>query len=116
MLSPHENQPILRAGRPLAEAQAALILVHGRGATAASILAVSYTHLDVYKRQPAERRGAAFGFHRAGDSLGAVIGLGLALLVVWLTQGNALTLDRATFQRIALFSAVPGLLLSLIHI
>ena len=38
MLSPHENQPILRAGRPLAEAQAALILVHGRGATAASIL------------------------------------------------------------------------------
>jgi len=59
---------------------------------------------------PAERRGAAFGFHRAGDSLGAVIGLGLALLVVWLTQGNALTLDRATFQRIALFSAVPGLL------
>ncbi len=39
-----------------------------------------------------------------------MIGLGLALLVVWLTQGNALTLDRATFQRIALFSAVPGLL------
>ena len=38
MLSPHENQPVLRAGRPLAEAQAALILVHGRGATAASIL------------------------------------------------------------------------------
>ncbi|MBP6787739.1 MAG: MFS transporter [Candidatus Promineofilum sp.] len=59
---------------------------------------------------PAERRGAAFGFHRAGDSLGAVVGLGLALLVVWLTQGNALTLDRATFQRIALFSAVPGVL------
>jgi MFS family permease len=59
---------------------------------------------------PAERRGAAFGFHRAGDSLGAVVGLGLALLVVWLTQGNALTLSRATFQRIALFSAVPGVL------
>ena len=59
---------------------------------------------------PAERRGAAFGFHRAGDSLGAVVGLGLALLVVWLMQGQALTLSRATFQRIALFSAVPALL------
>ena len=59
---------------------------------------------------PAERRGAAFGFHRAGDSLGAVVGLALALLIVWLAQGNALTLGRATFQRIALFSAVPALL------
>ncbi len=38
MLSPHDNQPILRTGRPLAEAEAALILVHGRGATAESIL------------------------------------------------------------------------------
>ncbi len=63
---------------------------------------------------PAEGRGAAFGFHRAGDSLGAVVGLALALLAVWLTQGNALTLDRATFQRIALFSAVPALLAVLV--
>ena len=38
MNSPHENQPILSAGRRLAEARAALILVHGRGATAESIL------------------------------------------------------------------------------
>lgn len=38
MHSPHENQPILTAGRRLAEARAALILVHGRGATAESIL------------------------------------------------------------------------------
>ena len=59
---------------------------------------------------PAARRGAAFGFHRAGDSLGAVVGLALALAAVWLAQGNALTLNRATFQRIALFSAVPALL------
>jgi predicted esterase len=35
---PHQNQPVLTSGRPLAEADAALILVHGRGATAASIL------------------------------------------------------------------------------
>jgi len=38
MNSPHENQPIRSAGRRLAEATSALILVHGRGATAESIL------------------------------------------------------------------------------
>lgn len=59
---------------------------------------------------PRERRGLAFGFHRAGDSLGAVVGIALALLIVWLTQGNQLSLSRATFQRIALASAAPGFL------
>ncbi|WP_374685651.1 MFS transporter [Promineifilum sp.] len=63
---------------------------------------------------PPERRGLAFGFHRAGDSLGAVVGLGVALLIVWLTQGNQLSLSRATFQRIALASALPGLLAVLV--
>jgi MFS family permease len=57
-----------------------------------------------------ERRGLAFGFHRAGDSLGAVVGIGLALLIVWLTQGSQLALSRQTFQRIALASALPGFL------
>ncbi len=35
---PHRGQPVLRAGRPLAEADGALVLIHGRGATAESIL------------------------------------------------------------------------------
>ncbi|MGH2538292.1 MAG: alpha/beta hydrolase [Candidatus Promineifilaceae bacterium] len=38
MEGPHQNQPVLSAGRPLDEAQAAMILVHGRGATADDIL------------------------------------------------------------------------------
>ncbi|CUS05662.1 Major facilitator superfamily transporter [Candidatus Promineifilum breve] len=59
---------------------------------------------------PAETRGLAFGVHRAGDSLGAVVGLALALVIVRLAQGDALTLSAATFRRIALASAVPGLL------
>lgn len=37
-LRPHQGQSVLTSGRPLAQAQAAMILVHGRGATAASIL------------------------------------------------------------------------------
>jgi predicted esterase len=35
---PHQGRPVLAAGTPLAQAQAAMILIHGRGATAESIL------------------------------------------------------------------------------
>ena len=34
----HQNQPVVTRGRPLAAASAAMILVHGRGATAVSIM------------------------------------------------------------------------------
>ena len=35
---PHQGQKVVTAGKPLAEASAAMILVHGRGASAESIL------------------------------------------------------------------------------
>lgn len=38
---PHEGQPIATAGEPLETARAAMILVHGRGASAESILALT---------------------------------------------------------------------------
>lgn len=38
---PHGGQPILVTGAPLAEAEAAVVMVHGRGATAESILALA---------------------------------------------------------------------------
>ena len=38
MGGPHEGQTILAAGEPVATAQAAMILVHGRGASAADIM------------------------------------------------------------------------------
>jgi predicted esterase len=38
---PHQGQPILTAGQPLDQAQAAMIMVHGRGATAESILTLA---------------------------------------------------------------------------
>ncbi|WP_251341424.1 alpha/beta hydrolase [Haloplanus halophilus] len=37
-MEPHGSQPLLTAGTPLAEATAAAVLVHGRGASARSIL------------------------------------------------------------------------------
>ena len=39
--SPHRGQPVLAAGRPLDEAEAAMILVHGRGAGAEDILSLA---------------------------------------------------------------------------
>lgn len=41
MSGPHQHQTVFAAGKPLSEARAAVILVHGRGATAPSILELS---------------------------------------------------------------------------
>lgn len=38
---PHANQPVRTAGTPLARARAAMVMVHGRGATADSILTLA---------------------------------------------------------------------------
>ena len=60
------------------------------------------------------RRGVAFGLHRAGDTAGAVIGLMIALGVIWAVQGAMLTLNRSTFQLIVLLSIIPAVLAVLI--
>ena len=56
------------------------------------------------------RRGLAFGVHRAGDTAGAFVGLGLAALIVWLTESGAAELTRRTFQIAVLASIVPAVL------
>ncbi len=38
---PHQRQPVLRAGTPLAEATAAVLLVHGRGGSAEDVLGLA---------------------------------------------------------------------------
>src|SRR3979490_797381 len=40
MEDPHRGMPVLEAGEPLAKARAAMILVHGRGATAADVMTI----------------------------------------------------------------------------
>ena len=57
-----------------------------------------------------ETRGLAFGFHRAMDTAGAMTGLLIAGVVVWLTQANNLDLSRSTFQTIVLISLLPAFL------
>ncbi len=57
-----------------------------------------------------KQRGLAFGLHRAGDTAGALIGLGIAALVIYFSQESATLLTRATFQTIVLVSFIPALL------
>ncbi len=56
------------------------------------------------------RRGAAFGFQRAADTAGAMLGLMIALLVVWLAQSNSVSLGASTFRTVVLISIIPAVL------
>jgi len=55
-------------------------------------------------------RGLAFGFHRAADTAGAMLGLLIALGIVWAAQRGALTLGADVFRTIVLVSIAPALL------
>jgi MFS family permease len=57
-----------------------------------------------------DQRGLAFGLHRAGDTAGAFVGLGIATLIIWLTQAGAAELTRHTFQTVVLASIFPAVL------
>jgi len=56
------------------------------------------------------QRGLAFGFHRAADTGGAMLGLFIALGVVWAAQSASVELDRRTFQVVVLASLIPAAL------
>jgi MFS family permease len=62
---------------------------------------------------PAEARGRAFGFHRAGDTVGAILGPLAAVLV--LGWGTAHGLASLSFQReLMAWTLVPGALSALV--
>jgi MFS family permease len=56
------------------------------------------------------QRGIAFGFHRAADTGGAMLGILIAALVVWLTQSNSQQLGESTFRTVVLISLIPAVL------
>jgi len=58
----------------------------------------------------ASQRGIAFGLHRAGDTAGAVVGLGLALVIVLARQSASAELLRETFRTVVLVSLIPAAL------
>jgi len=60
------------------------------------------------------QRGIAFGLHRAGDTAGAAVGIGIALAVLLATRGGATALTRGTFQTVVLVSMIPAVLAVLV--
>ena len=57
-----------------------------------------------------EQRGLAFGFHRAADTGGAMLGLLIALGLVWAAQSSDVSLGLGTFRTVVLVSLVPAFL------
>lgn len=57
-----------------------------------------------------KHRGLAFGTHRAADTGGAVLGLLISLLVVWLMQAGSEVLKAQTFRVLVLISLIPAAL------
>ncbi len=57
-----------------------------------------------------EQRGLAFGFHRAADTAGAMVGLLVAFGLVWAAQSSTVSLGLGTFRLIVLVSLIPALL------
>lgn len=56
------------------------------------------------------QRGLAFGFHRAADTAGAMLGLIIALVAVWLVQANSIDLSEKTFHVVVWISLLPAFL------
>ncbi len=59
-------------------------------------------------------RGIAFGFHRASDTAGAMLGILIALGIIWFIQSQDkvgfATLEAGTFRTIVLVSLIPAFL------
>ncbi len=63
-----------------------------------------------------KERGKAFGLQRALDTSGAVIGLAVAALIIYLVQGNDKVLELPTFHWMVIIGVIPGILSTLIII
>ena len=68
----------------------------------------------------AQERGRGFGLHRAMDTTGAVLGLALAAVIIYLVQGGGLELSLKTYQWLIVVGVVPAVLsvvvlLSFVH-
>ena len=59
---------------------------------------------------PPERRGLAFGLHRAADTAGAVVGIAVSIWVVQQVQGGGALLEAETFRSLVMWSLVPAFL------
>ena len=84
MNGPHQNQELLTAGKPLHEARAAMILIHGRGASAYDILELSalLPHPDIAYLAPQAANSTWYPFSFLAPMTQNEPGLSSALQVV----------------------------------
>jgi MFS family permease len=61
-----------------------------------------------------QERGKAFGLQRALDTSGAVIGLAVAALIIYLVQGDDKVLELRTFHWMVIVGIIPGILAALV--
>lgn len=65
-------------------------------------------------------RGRSFGFHRAMDSFGAVVGLGIAAAIIYSTERGAVALTLEAYRWMVIAGSIPAVLavlvlLTLVH-
>lgn len=114
---PHQGQPVRRAGTPLNEARAAMVMVHGRGATAESILALvpaldagGFAYLapqaaggtwypnSFMAPIPGNEPGITSGLAAIGDVIAVIEAAGIPLertMLLGFSQGACLSLEYA---------------------
>ncbi len=114
---PHQGQPLVWAGRPVEEAAGAMVMVHGRGATAESILelrhelgspelafvapqAAGYTWYPYGFMAPMEKNepGLSSGLARLGEVLAGLAAAGIPperTILLGFSQGACLSLELA---------------------
>ncbi|HEV2856458.1 MAG TPA: dienelactone hydrolase family protein [Thermoanaerobaculia bacterium] len=130
MSGPHQDQPVVAAGRPLGEAAAAVVMVHGRGATAESILelarefgrpdlayvapqAAGYTWYpySFMAPMPQNEPGLSSGLARIGEVLALLEEEGIAperTVLLGFSQGACLSLEYAA-RNARRYGGVAGL-------
>jgi predicted esterase len=115
MSGPHQNQPVRTAGAPLGQAQTAMIMVHGRGASPESILTLvplldrprvaylapqaggnTWYPYSFLSPIPQNEPGISSGLQAIADLLGHVQAAGITperTLLLGFSQGACLTLE-----------------------
>jgi len=63
-----------------------------------------------------DRMGRAFGFHRALDTAGAIFGIAIAALIVYLVQGWQPVLSESSFRWLVIIGVIPAVLAVLLLI
>ncbi|MFC2122644.1 MFS transporter [Bacteroidota bacterium] len=64
----------------------------------------------------AGERGKGFGLHRMMDTLGAVLGLAVAAIIIYLVQGGELELSLKSYRWLVIIGTVPAILAVLVLI